>query len=139
MGPEAGRLFFGKGILGAALAAIIVTSLAAAWGIGELTGYKHSLESRPREVPWIYGVYALAVVGSAVLVDCRPNFIALNLGIEVMNALLLALILGFLVLLAARVLPEEHRLRGAQLWAVVATCAITSGVGIWCALSWTSW
>ncbi|HEV2352223.1 MAG TPA: divalent metal cation transporter [Terriglobia bacterium] len=139
LGPEAGRLFFGLGILGAALIAIIVTSLAAAWGIGELTGFKHSLDSRPEEAPWFYGVYAMAVVGSAILVAHRPNLIGLNLGIEVMNALLLPLVLGFLVLLAARALPQEHRLRGAYLWAVVGICAITSGVGIWCALTGMSW
>jgi NRAMP (natural resistance-associated macrophage protein)-like metal ion transporter len=139
LGPEAGRLFFGMGILGAALIAIIVTSLAAAWGIGELTGYKHSLESRPTEAPWFYGVYAIAVVGSALLVAIKPDLIALNLGIEVMNALLLPLVLGFLVLLAARALPEEHRIRGAHLWGAAAICAITSGMGIWCALSGMSW
>lgn len=139
LGPEAGRLVFGLGIVGAALVAIIVTSLAAAWGIGEMTGYKHSLENHPREAPWFYGVYAMAVVGSAVLVACAPNLIALNLGVEVMNALLLPLVLGFLVLLAARVLPEEHRLRGVRLWAVVATCVITSGVGVWCGLSGVNW
>jgi len=139
LGPQAGRLFFGMGILGAALIAIIVTSLAAAWGIGELTGYKHSLESRPTEAPWFYGVYAIAVVGSALVVSHKPNLIALNLGIEVMNALLLPLVLGFLVLLAARALPEEHRLSRLHLWAAAATCAITSVVGIWCALSGMSW
>jgi len=139
LGPKAGRLVFGLGIVGAALVAIIVTSLAAAWGIGEMTGYKHSLENHPREAPWFYGVYAMAVVGSAVLVACAPNLIALNLGVEVMNALLLPLVLGFLVLLAARVLPEEHRLRGVRLWALVATCAITSGVGVWCGLSGINW
>ncbi len=139
LGAEAGRLVFGLGILGAALVAIIVTSLAAAWGIGEMTGYKHSLENHPREAPWFYGVYATAVVGSAFLVDWVPNLIALNLAVEVMNALLLPLVLGFLVLLAARVLPERYRLHGSYLWVVAATCAITSGVGVYCALSGIRW
>ncbi len=135
LGQETGRLVFGLGILGAGFVAIIVTSLAAAWGIGEMTGYKHSLENRIREAPWFYSVYTMAVVGAAVLVARVPNLIALNIAIEVMNALLLPLVLGFLVLLAVRMLPEEHRLRGARLWMVAATCAITSGVGLWCALS----
>jgi Mn2+/Fe2+ NRAMP family transporter len=135
LGQNLGRIVFGLGILGAALVAILVTSLAAAWGIGEMTGYKHSLENHPREAPWFYGVYAMAVVGSAMLVARVPNLIALNVAVEVMNALLLPLVLGFLVLLAARALPEEHRLRGAHLWVVAATCAITSCVGLYCALS----
>jgi Mn2+/Fe2+ NRAMP family transporter len=135
LGVRFGQLAFGLGILGAALVAIIVTSLAAAWGIGEMTGYKHSLESHPREAPWFYGVYAAAVIGSATLVSLVPNLIALNLAVEVMNALLLPLVLGFLVLLAARALPEEHRLRGVRLWGVAAICAVTSGVGLWCGLT----
>jgi Mn2+/Fe2+ NRAMP family transporter len=139
LGAEAGRLVFGLGILGAALVAIIVTSLAAAWAIGEMTGYKHSLDNHPREAPWFYVVYSTAVVGSAILVARVPNLIALNLAVEVMNALLLPLVLGFLVLLAARVLPERHSLRGFYLWVVAATCAITSGVGVYCALSGMRW
>ncbi len=89
LGERTARLVFGAGILGAALVAILVTSLAAAWGFGEMTGYKHSLENHPREAPWFYGVYAMAVAGSAVLVDRVPDLVRLNLGIEVMNALLL--------------------------------------------------
>lgn len=139
LGAEAGRLVFGLGILGAALVAIIVTSLAAAWAIGEMVGYKYSLDNHPREAPWFYVVYSTAVVGSAILVARVPNLIALNLAVEVMNALLLPLVLGFLVLLAARVLPERHSLRGFYLRVVAATCAVTSGVGVFCALSGIKW
>ncbi len=49
------------------------------------------------------------------------------------------LVLAFLVVLAARALPEEHRLRGARLGVVAATCAIVSVVGILCALSGINW
>ncbi len=139
LGANIGRLVFSLGILGAALVAIIVTALAAAWGIGEMTGYKHSLEYHPREAPWFYGVYAAAVVGSAILVDRAPDLIALNLAIEVMNALLLPLVLGFLILLAARAMAQPHRLRGAYLWIVTAVCLATSSLGIYCALSGIKW
>jgi Mn2+/Fe2+ NRAMP family transporter len=139
VGQRTAKLIFGTGILGAALVAILVTPLAAAWGLGEMTGYKHSLENHPQEAPWFYGVYASAVASSAVLVDRVPDLIALNLAIEVINALLLPLVLGFLVLLAARALPEEHRLQGIHLWAVAGICALVSGIGIWCGLSGLSW
>ena len=35
-----------------------------------------------------------------------------NVGVQVMNALLLPLVLGFLIALARRALPRSHRLRG---------------------------
>jgi len=135
LGAKVGRLVFGLGIVGAACVAIIVTSLAAAWGFGELTGYKHSLDHSPRDAPWFYSVYSVAVLGAAVTVAVVPDLIALNLAVEIMNALLLPLVLGFLVLLAVRALPQEHRPRGVYLWIVIAVCVITCGVGVWCGLS----
>ncbi|HEN47568.1 MAG TPA: divalent metal cation transporter, partial [Mizugakiibacter sp.] len=110
LGPELGRTLFGLGLLGAAMVAAIVVSLAAAWGFGEVTGYKHSLEHRPLEAPWFYVMFSVGVIGGAVIVGIAPNLVALSVGVEVMNALLLPLVLGFLVALAVRALPPEHRL-----------------------------
>jgi Mn2+/Fe2+ NRAMP family transporter len=77
------------GIIGAAMVAAIVVSLASAWGFGEVAGYKHSLEQHPLEAPWFYAVYSAAVVGGAVVVAVVPNLVTLNIGVEVMNALML--------------------------------------------------
>ncbi|WP_437560087.1 divalent metal cation transporter [Acidithiobacillus sulfuriphilus] len=99
-GDRLGRIIFGLGILGAAMVASIVVSLAAAWGFGEVTGYKHSLEHHPVDAPWFYLVFTAGVLGGAVLVYSVPDLVALTLGVEVMNALLLPLVLGFLVTLA---------------------------------------
>ncbi len=44
----------------------------------------------------------LAVVGSAIAVELILDIIALNIAVEVMNALLLPLALGLLILLATR-------------------------------------
>ena len=49
LGDHVGKLVFGIGVLGAGMVAAIVTSLAFAWGLGEVTGYRRSLEFKPFE------------------------------------------------------------------------------------------
>jgi Mn2+/Fe2+ NRAMP family transporter len=135
LGQTLGHTIFGLGILGAAMVAAIVVALAAAWGFGEVTGYKHSLEYHPLEAPWFYIVFTLGVVGGALIVALVPDLVALSVGVEVMNALMLPLVLGFLVALAVKALPPEHRLRGGYLWVVLAVVALTSGLGVYGGLS----
>jgi len=131
LGPSVGRVVFGFGTIGAGMVAAIVASLASAWGFGEVTGYRHSLEHHPLEAPWFYGIYALAVIGGAIIVDLAPDLVALNIGVEVMNALMLPLVLGFLVLLAFKALPPEHRLTGPYAWLVVAVSVLTAGLAVY--------
>jgi Mn2+/Fe2+ NRAMP family transporter len=112
------------------MVAAIVASLALAWGLGEVTGYKHSLEYRPLEARWFYAIYAVCVVGGCVLVDVAPNLVSLNVGVQVMNALLLPVVLGFLIALAAKALPEKVRLKGWYLWTVIAVAGATCALGV---------
>ncbi len=130
LGESMGRLMFGMGVLGAGMVAAIVASLALAWGMGEVTGYHHSLELHPLRARWFYGVYALCVLAGAVLVWAWPNLVALNVGVQVVNALLLPLVLGFLIALAIRSLPIEHRLKGWYKNVVIVVAVLTSGLGI---------
>jgi Mn2+/Fe2+ NRAMP family transporter len=130
LGINVGRILFSLGMLGAALIAIIVVSLAAAWGIGEITGYKHSLEDHPTEAPWFYGVYLLVVISGASLVISGIHLVKLNVAIEVMNSLLLPIILSFLFLLARKVLPEQYRLKGFYAVLVGIILFITSAIGL---------
>jgi Mn2+/Fe2+ NRAMP family transporter len=130
LGEQTGRLIFGVGVLGAGMVAAIVASLALAWGLGEVAGYRRSLEYHPLKAKWFYGVYAACVVGGTLVVGLVPNLISLNLGVQVMNALLLPLVLGFLVRLAIVTLPENHRLKGRYLGVVVAVCAVTCTFGV---------
>jgi len=130
LGVGVGRLVFGLGIIGAGMVAAIVASLALAWGLGEVTGYKHSLEHNPLEARWFYVVYALTVIGAAIVIGIAPNLVSLNVGVQVMNAFLLPLVLGFLIALAVRALPREHRLRGPYLWLVVAVSVATCALGV---------
>ena len=135
LGEQAGRLIFGLGVLGAGMVAAIVASLALAWGVGEVTGYRHSLEYRPMDARWFYGIYAAAVLAGAILVATWPDLVSLNVAVQVMNAFLLPLVLGFLVALAIKALPPQHRLRGWYKWVVIATAAITSAFGVFGGLS----
>ncbi|HEY1610741.1 MAG TPA: divalent metal cation transporter, partial [Paraburkholderia sp.] len=82
VGPLAGRLLFGIGVLGAAMVAAIVSSLALAWGLGEVLGYRASLEDRPTRAPWFYGVYGISVAGSAYAVWLAPNLVSLNVAAQ---------------------------------------------------------
>ncbi len=43
LGIGVGRFVFGAGVLGAGMVAAIVCSLGFAWGLGEVTGYRHTL------------------------------------------------------------------------------------------------
>ncbi|MDR3100954.1 MAG: divalent metal cation transporter [Paraburkholderia sp.] len=130
VGWQAGRLLFGAGVLGASLVAGIVCSLALAWGLGEVAGYKRSLEQRPARAPWFYGIYAVAVAGSAFVVWLAPNLVALNIAAQVSNAVMLPLVVGLLVALARVALPPPRRPRGAYFWLVCACAAVVSIAGL---------
>jgi NRAMP (natural resistance-associated macrophage protein)-like metal ion transporter len=135
LGVGMGRLVFGLGIIGAGMVAAIVSSLALAWGLGEVTGYRHSLEHNPLEARWFYAVYAASIVGGCILVAVAPNLVSLNVGVQVMNALLLPVVLGFLVALAVKALPDAVRLKGWYLWVVVAVTVLTCALGVFGGLS----
>ena len=104
-----------------------VSSLALAWGVGEVAGYRRSLEYRPFEAGWFYGVYAACVIGSGAVVWFAFNLVWLNIAAQVFNAFLMPLVIGLLVALAVKALPEPYRLRGLYLGLIV---AIVSAVGV---------
>jgi Mn2+/Fe2+ NRAMP family transporter len=135
LGVGAGKLVFSMGILGAGMVAAIVVTLALAWGVGEVAGYKRSLELRPREARWFYSVYAVGVLACALLVLIWPDLVALNVGVQIMNALLLPVVLGFLVALARRALPPTARLHGWYYGVVLVLVGLTTALGVFGALS----
>jgi Mn2+/Fe2+ NRAMP family transporter len=130
LGEGAGRIVFSAGVLGASLVAAIVSSLALAWGVGEVAGYRRSLEYRPFDAGWFYGVYAACVLGSGAAVWFASNLVWLNIAAQVFNAFLMPLVIGLLVALAVKALPEPYRLRGWYLALIVAVCATVSAVGV---------
>ncbi len=134
LGETTGKLLFGLGLSGSALVATIVVTLTAARTLSEVLGVKHSLEHAPQEAPWFYGIYTATLVAGALLVVSGVNLVSLSVGVQVMNALLLPIVLGFLYLLARR-LPEPHRLKGGYA-VVVATVIATSVIfGVYSGIS----
>ncbi|MBV9313097.1 MAG: divalent metal cation transporter [Pseudonocardia sp.] len=116
-GRDAAIWLFGLGMIGASVVAALVVALAGAWGLSEVLGWRHSLNDSPN---CAVGFYTLAVVGTligAVLVLVWPNLVQLSVEVEVMNACLLPIVLGFLLALERKALPERLRMRGA--WRVV--------------------
>jgi len=115
--------------------ATVVVCLTAAWGVGEVAGYKRSLENHPLEAPWFYGIFSVSLVGGGVLVASGVNLVNLSVAVEVMNALLLPIVLGFLYLLALKALPDPYRLKGVYAWVVGAVVLVTAGFGVYAGLT----
>jgi len=134
LGEGTGRLLFGLGMTGSALVATIVVTLTAARTLGEVLGVKHSLEYAPREAPWFYGFYTVSLAAAGLLVASGANLISLSVGVQVMNALLLPIVLGFLYLLARR-LPAPYRLRGGYAVIVALVILLTAGLGVYAGLA----
>jgi Mn2+/Fe2+ NRAMP family transporter len=132
-GPTAARLLLAAGVLGAALVAAIVVSLALAWAVAEGCGRPHSLDHSPRRAPLFYGIYVAAVAVGATLVLTSGSLVRLAVRVEILNALLLPLVLGFLVLLAFRVLPRPYAPRGRERIALAGTVAAVVAIGLFSA------
>jgi len=135
LGDVTGRIVFAFGISGAALVATIVVCLTAAWGLGEVAGYRRSLSDHPREAPVFYGIFTAALVLAALVVGSGVNLVSLSVAVEVMNAMLLPIVLGFLFMLARRALPAPYRLSGAYAWVVGTVILVTAGFGLYAGLA----
>lgn len=112
LGPVAAPLFTGLGMIGAGFLAALVVSLAGAWGIGEALGMAHSLNLPFKKAKGFYILYTIAHVGGAAIVLSGVPLLNLTIDIEVMNALLLPIVLGFLLALEQVALPAEYRMKG---------------------------
>lgn len=118
IGWTGAKVLFGLGVVGAAFTAALVASLAGAWGISEVFGWRHSLNDPVPHARIFYWLYSLAHVVGAVLVLASVDLVSLTVDVEVMNAMLLPIVLGFLLMLEARVLTAEQRMRGVWKYAV---------------------
>ncbi len=136
LGSSFAKLAFALGMIGAASIAAIVVSLTAAWGLGEITGYKRSLEHHPKDAPWFYLTYLLVLIFGGILVASGwVNLINLSVGVNVMNALLLPIVLGFLFLLSIKALPEPYKLKGWYAYLSGAALLITAAFGVYGGIS----
>ena len=132
LGATGATVLFGAGFLGAALVAALVSSLAGAWGLAEIFGWKHTLNERPsRRTAGFYVSYAFAHVAGAILVLAAVDLVSLAVDAEVMNALLLPVVLGFLLALERRALPANSRMRGMRKWTAWGLCLVTMAFGLY--------
>src|SRR5579864_5037319 len=135
LGDAMARVVFAAGMTGAAMVATIVVCMTAAWGVGEVAGFKRSLEHHPREAPWFYGIFSACLVGGGALVASGVDLVQLSVAVEVMNALLLPIVLGFLYLLALKALPKPYRLGRVYAIIVGAVVVLTAGFGFFAGVS----
>jgi Mn2+/Fe2+ NRAMP family transporter len=132
LGAAGAKILFGAGMLGAALVAALVSSLAAAWGLSETFGWAHTLNQRPsRATAGFYLTYALVLTAGAALVLGSVNLISLAVDVEVMNALLLPIVLGFLLALEATALPPGLRMHGWRRWTTWTMCLAVIGFALY--------
>jgi Mn2+/Fe2+ NRAMP family transporter len=133
LGETTGRVLFALGMTGSALVATVVVTLTAAKTLGEVFRVNHSLDHSPREAPWFYGIYTFSLVSAGIFVASGINLVSLSVGVQVMNALLLPFVLGFLYLLARR-LPAPYRLQGVYAFVVFVVISLAAGFGVYAAL-----
>lgn len=131
IGSWQAKTFIGAAMLGGAFVAALVVALAGTWGVTEVLGWKHSLNERlDRRNIGFYTMYTLAHVIGAILVLADFDLVNLAVGVQVMNAMLLPIVLGFLLLLEAK-LPKRYRMRGVYKWVVTALCLIIMIFGLY--------
>ena len=89
-----------------------------------------------RSAPLFYGLFTAAVVLGAALVLSSGSLVRLAVDAEILNALLLPLVLGMLVVLARRVLPGRYALgRGHRVAVGLTTLAVTLVGILWAGLA----
>jgi Mn2+/Fe2+ NRAMP family transporter len=140
IGDLGAKVLLGVTMLGAGLVAALVASLAGAWGISEVVGWVHTLNERPsRRSAKFYVTYLLTHVVGALIVLSSFDLVRLVIDVEVMNSLLLPIVLGFLLALEAKALPDEYRMRG--LYRLVATllCLVVIGFGLYMVPATLGW
>jgi Mn2+/Fe2+ NRAMP family transporter len=140
LGVIGAKVLLGAAVLGAALVAALVASLAGAWGISEVCGWKHTLNERPsRQSAQFYVTYCAAHVVGAVVVLLSINLIHLVIDVEVMNTLLLPVVLGLLLALEARALPNEYRMHGLRRFFTTSLCVCVMAFGLFLVPATLGW
>ncbi|PSR29022.1 MAG: NRAMP family metal ion transporter [Sulfobacillus thermosulfidooxidans] len=123
-------IIFGAGLFGASTVAALVVSLAGAWGMAEVFGWKHSLNSDFKETPQFHIVYALSHVIAVIFVLVAIQFVSLSIDVEIMNAMLLPIVLGFLIALEYRALPHHWKMSHRRRVLVIITSIVTILLGL---------
>jgi Mn2+/Fe2+ NRAMP family transporter len=123
------------GLVGSGLLALVVVSLSAAWGVGELMGWPHSLNHSPREARRFYAVYFAEVLPAAAVALVSRDLVQLCIGAMVFNVIVLALPLAFLIRLSSdrELLGDlaNSARRTAILWTTTIVLLVCGVYGMW--------
>jgi hypothetical protein len=84
----------------------------------------------PLQRVWFRVVYAVCVGGGALGVGIWPDLVSLSVAVQVMNALMLPLVLGMLIAVAAKALPPAQRMRGWYLCLIITVATVTAAAGV---------
>lgn len=132
LGFTLARMLVSLGFVGGSLCASFVVSLAASWALCEALGSEdtYSLDRHPSQAPVFYGSFFAVVMLGVVVLMSGINVVKLNVWVELMNAMLQPLTVGFLFLLASGpALPAGARIVGVHKYltcAVLVTCSSLS-------------
>jgi NRAMP (natural resistance-associated macrophage protein)-like metal ion transporter len=140
--PFAGRFaeaLFAVGLLGASLLAAAILPVTAAYVIAETFGFEKGISRRPRQAPVFVGVITVLIaIGTIVAIVPGVPVIALLVGVQVVNGVLLPVTLFFVWRLASnRELMGEYAnghvfdaLAGATVIATSALSLLLLGVTV---------
>ncbi|WP_439818627.1 NRAMP family divalent metal transporter [Weissella paramesenteroides] len=132
IGSTPAKIFTGLSLMGGSLVAALVVALAGTWGVTEVLNWRHSLNERlNKSNVGFYTIYCLAHIIGAVIVLMKIDLVDIAVSVEVMNALLLPIVLGFLLLLEAKALPKEYRMHGLYRFFVTSACLIVMIFGMY--------
>lgn len=132
IGSAPAKIVTGLSLMGGSLVAALVVALAGTWGVTEVLNWRHSLnESLNKSNIGFYTIYCLAHVIGAIIVLMNIDLVDIAVSVEVMNALLLPIVLGFLLMLEAKALPKEYRMHGIYRFLVTGACLIVMAFGIY--------
>lgn len=140
IGTSFAKIFTGLSIMGGSIVAALVVALAGTWGITEVLNWRHSLnEPLSKSNLGFYTIYCLAHIVGAIIVLTNINLVEIAISVEVMNALLLPIVLGFLLILEVRALPKNYRMHGWYRFLVTTSCILVMLFGLYMIGPTTGW
>jgi len=126
LGAGAGRLVFSAGVPGGSHRVLAGAGLGGGGG-RRLSAFPGIQAVRSKMVLWrLCGLRCWR--RHPCLVRAGPH--GVNIAAQVLNALLLPLVIGFLVALAVKALPASLRPHGVYLWVLIGMSAIVVAVGL---------
>ncbi|MCK8625500.1 NRAMP family divalent metal transporter [Apilactobacillus kunkeei] len=132
IGMAPAKAIMGSSILGGALVAAIVVVLAGTWGMTEVLDWKHSLNERiNRSNLGFYSMYSLVLIISALLVLFNEDLVSIAITVEVINALMVPIVLGFLLMLETKALPDRYKMKGIYKKIVIILSLTVMAFGIY--------